>query len=178
MSEDTLPPPSPPLPEDTPLPAVMSPTPPELSTSPRGPPMPSQRLRPMPMPTTAMDWDTTDTDTVSDTATVWDTTDTDTVLDTVTMADTVWDTPVITLARGLLMPSQRLRPMLMLTTAMVDITAADTDITDVDMATHTEDITDVDTDMATTTASKPKKLPSSILHSCSDRISVLSVKRE
>merc|ERR1711997_283625 len=90
----------------------------------------------------------------------------DTVLDTVTMADTVWDTPVITLARGLLMPSQRLRPMLMLTTAMVDITAADTDITD------------VDTDMATTTASKPKKLPSSILHSCSDRISVLSVKRE
>merc|ERR1712121_382579 len=117
---------------------------------------------PMPMPTTATDWDTTDTDTVSDTdtATVWDTTDTDTVLDTVTMADTVWGTPVITLARGLLMPSQRLRPMLMLTTAMVDITAADTDITDVDM------------DMATTTASKPKKLPSSILHSCSDRISV------
>merc|ERR1719211_891189 len=158
----------------------MSPTLPESSTSPRGPPMPSQRLRPMPMPTTAMDWDTTDADTVSDTdtATVWDTTDTGTVLDTVTMADTVWDTPVITLARGLLMPSQRLRPMLMLTTDMVDITATVWDTTDVDMATHTEDITDVDTDMATTTASKPKKLPSSILHSCSDRISVLSVKRE
>merc|ERR1712038_147469 len=124
--------------------------------SPRGPPMPSQRLRPMPMPTTATDWDTT-------------------VLDTVAMADTVWDTPVITSARGLLMPS--LMPML--TTAMVDITAADTDITDVDMDitvadmdTHTED-----TDMATTTASKPKKLPSSS-SSCSDRISVLSVKRE
>merc|ERR1711863_239237 len=127
----------------------------------------------MPMPTTATDWDTTDTDTVSDTdtVTVWDTTDTDTVLDTVAMADTVWDTPVITSARGLLMP--------MLTTAMVDITAADTDITDVDMDitvadmdTHTED-----TDMATTTASKPKKLPSSS-SSCSDRISVLPVKRE
>merc|ERR1712083_808128 len=142
-----------------------SPTPPELSTSPRGPPMPSQRLMPMPMPTTAMDWDTTDTDTVSDTdtVTVWDTTDTDTVLDTVAMADTVWDTPVITSARGLLMPSLRLMLMPMLTTAMVDITAADTDITDVDMAT--------------TTASKPKKLPSSS-SSCSDRISVLSVKRE
>merc|ERR1712241_1662959 len=122
----------------------------------------------MPMPTTATVWDTTDTDTVSDTdtATVWDTTDTDTVLDTVTMADMVWDTPDITSARGLLMPSLLLMPMLMLTTAMADITAADTD-------TPTEDM-----DMATTTASKPKKLPSSILHSCSDRISVLSVKRE
>merc|ERR1711881_402658 len=151
MSEDTLPPPSPPLPEDTPPPAVMSPTPPESSMSPRGPPMPSQRLRLMPMLTTATDWDTTDADTVSDTdtVTVWDTTDTDTVLDTVAMADTVWDTPVITSARGLLMPSLRLMLMPMLTTAMVDITA-------VDMATHTED-----TDMATTTASKPKKLPSS-----------------
>merc|ERR1712088_1212702 len=151
-------PPSPPLPEDTLPPAVMSPTPPESSMSLRGPPMPSQRLRLMPMPTMA---------------TVWDTTDTDTVLDTVAMADTVWDTPVITSARGLLMP------MPMLTTAMVDITAADTDITDVDMditvadmATHTEDM-----DMDTTTASKPKKLPSSS-SSCSDRISVLSVKRE
>merc|ERR1711993_231218 len=133
------------------------------------------RLRLMPMPTMATDWDTTDADTVSDTdtVTVWDTTDTDTVLDTVAMADTVWDTPVITSARG------RLMLMPMLTTAMVDITAADTDITDVDMDitvadmdTHTED-----TDMATTTASKPKKLPSSS-SSCSDRISVLSVKRE
>merc|ERR1712083_157430 len=110
-------------------------------------------------------------DTVSDTdtVTVWDTTDT----------DTVWDTPVITSARGLLMPSLRLMLMPMLTTAMVDIMAADTDITDVDMDitvadmdSHTED-----TDMATTTASKPKKLPSSS-SSCSDRISVLSVKRE
>merc|ERR1712087_407201 len=123
------------------------------------------------MPTMATDWDTTDADTVSDTdtVTVWDTTDTDTVL----------DTPTITSARGLLMPSLRLRLMPMLTTAMVDITAADTDITDVDMditvadmATHTEDM-----DMDTTTASKPKKLPSSS-SSCSDRISVLSVKRE
>merc|ERR1719411_2132519 len=131
-----------------------------------------------------MVWDTTDTDTVldTDTATVWDTTDTDTVLDTVIMADTVWDTPDITSARGLLMPSLLLMPMLMpmLTTAMADITAADTDttdadtdITDADTDTHTEDM-----DMATTTASKPKKLPSSNLHSCSDRISVLSVKRE
>merc|ERR1712241_1645385 len=94
----------------------MSPTPPESSMSPRGPPMPSQRLRLMPMPTMATDWDTTDADTVSD---------------TVAMADTVWDTPIITSARGLLMPSLRLMPML--TTAMVDITAADTDITDVDM---------------------------------------------
>merc|ERR1711881_38691 len=111
-------------------------------------PMPSQRLRPMPMPTTATDWDTTD----------------------------------VTSARGLLMPSLllMLMPMPMLTTAMADITAADTDttdadtdITDADTDTHTEDM-----DMATTTASKPKKLPSSILHSCSDRISVLSVKRE
>merc|ERR1711881_561579 len=161
MSEDTLPPPSPPFPEDTPPLAVMSPTPPESSMSPRGPPMPNQRLRLMPMLTTATDWDTTDADTVSDTdtVTVWDTTDTDTVLDTVAMADTVWDTPVITSARGLLMPSLRLMLMPMLTTAMVDITAVDTDITDVDMditvadmATHTED-----TDMATTTASKPKK---------------------
>merc|ERR1719229_69265 len=124
--------------------------------------MPSQRLRPMPMPTTATDWDTTDADMVLDTV----------------MVDTVWDTPDITSARGLLMPS--LLPMLMLTTAMADITAADTDttdadtdITDADTDTHTEDM-----DMATTTASKPKKLPSSILHSCSDRISVLSVKRE
>merc|ERR1712241_78786 len=118
----------------------------------------------MPMPTTATVWDTTDTDTVSDTdtATVWDTTDTDTVLDTVTMADMVWDTPDITSARGLLMPSLLLMPMLMLTTAMADITAADTDTTDADTDTHTEDM-----DMATTTASKPKKLPSSILHSCS-----------
>merc|ERR1712038_269057 len=158
-------------------PAVMSPTPPESSMSPRGPPMPSQRLRLMPMPTMATDWDTTDADTVSDTdtVTVWDTT----VLDTVAMADTVWDTPTITSARGLLMPSLRLMLMPMLTTAMVDIMAADTDITDVDMDitvadmdTHTED-----TDMATTTASKPKKLPSSS-SSCSDRISVLSVKRE
>merc|ERR1711997_1125509 len=113
-------------------------------------------------------------------ATVWDTADTDTVLDTVTMGDTVWDTPDITSARGLLMPSLLLMPMPMLTTAMVDITAADTDTTDADT-----DITDADTDihtedmdMATTTASKPKKLPSTILHSCSDRISVLSVKRE
>merc|ERR1712141_922320 len=132
------------------------------------------RLRLMPMPTMATDWDTTDADTVSDTdtVTVWDTTDTDTVLDTVAMADTVWDTPVITSARGLLMPSQGLMLMPMLTTAMVDITAVDTDITVADMATHTED-----TDMATTTASKPKKLPSSS-SSCSDRISVLSVKRE
>merc|ERR1711953_1308686 len=148
-----------------PPPAVTSPTLPESSTSPRGPPMPSQRLRPMPMPTTATDWDTTDADTV------WDT---DTVLDTV-MVDTVWDTPDITSARGLLMPSLllMLMPMPMLTTAMADITAADTDITDADTDTHTEDM-----DMATTTASKPKKLPSSILHSCSDRISVLSVKRE
>merc|ERR1712141_401316 len=111
--------------------------------------MPSQRLRLMPMLTTA------------------------------TVLDTVWDTPVITSARGLLMPSLRLMLMPMLTMAMVDITAVDTDITDVDMditvadmATHTED-----TDMATTTASKPKKLPSSS-SSCSDRISVLSVKRE
>merc|ERR1712186_126494 len=137
----------------------MSPTLPESSTSPRGPPMPSQRLRLMPMPTTA----------------------TDTVLDTV-MVDTVWDTPDITSARGLLMPSLllMLMPMPMLTTAMADITAADTDTTDADTDiadadtdTHTEDM-----DMATTTASKPKKLPSSILHSCSDRISVLSVKRE
>merc|ERR1712087_395282 len=143
--------------------------------------MPSQRLRLMPMPTMATDWDTTDADTVSDTdtVTVWDTTDTDTVLDTVAMADTVWDTPIITSARGLLMPSLRLLMLMpMLTTAMVDITAADTDITDVDMditvadmATHTEDM-----DMDTTTASKPKKLPSSS-SSCSDRISVLSVKR-
>merc|ERR1712141_686582 len=117
------------------------------------------RLRLMPMLTTATDWDTTDADTVSDTdtVTVWDTTDTDTVLDTVAMADTVWDTPVITSARGLLMPSLRLMLMPMLTTAMVDITAVDTDIT-------------------TTMASKPKKLPSSS-SSCSDRISVLSVKR-
>merc|ERR1711997_1238606 len=113
-------------------------------------------------------------------ATVWDTADTDTVLDTVTMADTVWDTPDITLARGLLMPSLLLMLMPMLTTAMADIMAADTDttdadtdITDADTDTHTEDM-----DMATTTASKPKKLPSSNLHSCSDRISVLSVKRE
>merc|ERR1719361_3000768 len=144
-----LPPPSPPLLEDTLPPAVMSPTPPESSMSLRGPPMPSQRLRLMPMPTMATDWDTTDADTVSDTdtVTVWDTTDTDTVLDTVAMADTVWDTPVITSARGLLMPSLRLRLMPMLTTAMVDITAADTDITDVDMDitvadmdTHTEDM--------------------------------------
>merc|ERR1711997_870714 len=138
----------------------------------------------MPMPTMATDWDTTDADTVSDTdtATVWDTTDTDTVLDTVLMVDTVWDTPDITSARGLLMPSLllMLMPMPMLTTAMADIMAADTDttdadtdITDADTDTHTEDM-----DMATTTASKPKKLPSSILHSCSDRISVLSVKRE
>merc|ERR1719229_1202078 len=128
--------------------------------------MPSQRLRPMPMPTTATDWDTTDADTVLDTV----------------MVDTVWDTPDITSARGLLMPSLllMLMPMPMLTTAMADITAADTDttdadtdITDADTDTHTEDM-----DMATTTASKPKKLPSSILHSCSDRISVLSVKRE
>merc|ERR1712158_221228 len=130
--------------------------------------MPSQRLRLMPMPTMATDWDTTDADTMGDT---------DTVLDTVAMADTVWDTPTITSARGLLMPSLRLMLMPMLTTAMVDIMAADTDITDVDMDitvadmdTHTED-----TDMATTTASKPKKLPSSS-SSCSDRISVLSVK--
>merc|ERR1711878_53788 len=107
--------------------------------------------------------------------TVWDTTDTDTVLDTVLMADTGWDTPDITSARGLLMPSLllMLMPMPMLTTAMADITAADTDTTDADTDTHTEDM-----DMATATASKPKKLPSSILHSCSDRISVLSVKRE
>merc|ERR1719412_238524 len=101
----------------------------------------------MPMPTTATDWDTTDTDTVSDTdtVTVWDTTD----LDTVAMADTVWDTPVITSARGLLMPSLRLMLMPMLTTAMVDITAADTDITDVDMdiTVADTDITDVDMDI-------------------------------
>merc|ERR1711992_405139 len=103
----------------------------------------------------------------------WDTTDADTVWDTDT--DTVWDTTDITSARGLLMPSLllMLMPMPMLTTAMADITDADTDITDADTDTHTEDM-----DMATTTASKPKKLPSSILHSCSDRISVLSVKRE
>merc|ERR1712129_623598 len=68
------------------------------------------------------------------TDTVWDTTDTDTVWDIVATTDT--DIPVLTVmptttARGPLMPSPMLKPLLTMvdTTVMVD-TAVDTDTVD------------------------------------------------
>merc|ERR1719402_901714 len=124
ISEDSLPPPSPPFPEATLPLAVMWPTPLEWSMSPRGPLMPSPSPRPMltPMPTTAMVWDTTVMDTATDTVSVTDPLDTAALamgLVTVTgttVTVTVWDTTVTTVARGPLMLSQKLMLMPMLTT--------------------------------------------------------------
>merc|ERR1719273_747014 len=86
-------------------------------TSARGPLMPNPRL--MLMPLLMLTTDTTAVDTVMDTDTVSDMAVTTDMVDTLMlMVDTV------TSARGPLMPSPRLMPLLMLTT---DTTAVDTD---------------------------------------------------
>merc|ERR1711993_184542 len=109
-------------------------------TSARGPLMPNPRL--MLMPLLMLTTDTTAVDTVTDTVsdmldTVVTTVDTTDIPDML-MVDTV------TSARGPLMPSPRLMPLLMLTT---DTTAVDTDtVMDTDTVS-TVDTTDmVDTD--------------------------------
>merc|ERR1712184_159386 len=87
-------------------------------TSARGPLMPNPPLMPLLMLTT----DTTAVDTVTDT--VSDMLDTvDTTVDTTDIPDMLM-VDTVTSARGPLMPSPRLMPLLMLTT---DTTAVDTD---------------------------------------------------
>merc|ERR1711994_1237809 len=111
-------------------------------TSARGLLMPSPRL--MPMPLLMLTTDTTAVDTVTDTVldmldTVVTTVDTTDIPDML-MVDTV------TSARGPLMPSPRLMPLLMLTT---DTTAVDTvtdmDVTMVDTTDTPDTLTAVDT---------------------------------
>merc|ERR1719244_268184 len=96
------------------------------------------------MPLLMLTTDTTAVDTVTDT-------DLDTVDTTVDTTDTPMpDTDTVTLARGLLMPSPRLMPLLMLTT---DTTAMDTDTVMAVTTVDTTDTLDTDTDtvMAVTT---------------------------
>merc|ERR1719456_382224 len=88
----------------------------DFVSSARGPLMPNPRL--MLMPLLMLTTDTTAVDTVTDT-------DLDMAVTTVDTTDfPMPDTDTVTLARGLLMPSPRLMPLLMLTT---DTTAVDTD---------------------------------------------------
>merc|ERR1719273_2923169 len=96
-------------------------------TSARGPLMPNPRL--MLMPLLMLTTDTTAVDTVTDT--VSDMLDTvDTTVDTTDTPDMLM-VDTVTSARGPLMPSPRLMPLLMLTT---DTTAVDMDTdTDTDM---------------------------------------------
>merc|ERR1719400_1911598 len=83
--------------------------------------MPNPRL--MPMPLLMLTTDTTAVDTVTDMVS-------DTAVTTVDTMDTpMLDTDTVTSARGPLMPSPRLMPLLMLTT---DTTAVDTDTPDTD----------------------------------------------
>merc|ERR1711994_1228687 len=110
-------------------------------TSARGPLMPSPRL--MPMPLLMLTTDTTAVDTVTDT--VLDMLDTvGTTVDTTDIPDMLM-VDTVTSARGPLMPSPRLMPLLMLTT---DTTAVDT-VTDMDVTmVDTTDTPDTDTVMA------------------------------
>merc|ERR1712241_1451028 len=83
--------------------------------------------------------DTTAVDTVTDTVS-------DTAVTTVDTMDTpMLDTDTVTLARGPLMPSPRLMPLLMLTT---DTTAVDTDTVMAVTMVDTTDTPDTDTVMA------------------------------
>merc|ERR1739848_963975 len=109
-------------------------------TSARGPLMPNPRL--MLMPLLMLTTDTTAVDTVMDTDTVSDMAVTTDMVDTLMlMVDTV------TSARGPLMPSPRLMPLLMLGT---DTTAMDT-VTDMDVTmVDTTDTPDTDTAVDTT----------------------------
>merc|ERR1712241_623629 len=100
----------------------------------RGPLMPNPRL--MLMPLLMLTTDTTAVDTVTDTVS-------DTAVTTVDTTDTLMlDTDTVTAARGPLMPSLRLMPLLMLTT---DTTAVDTVTPDMDMVMAvTTDTVDMD----------------------------------
>merc|ERR1711997_379011 len=100
--------------------------------------MPNPRLMPLLMLTT----DTTAVDTVMDTDTVSDMAVTTDMVDTLMLM-----VVTVTSARGPLMPSPRLMPLLMLTT---DTTAVDT-VTDMDVTmVDTTDTPDTDTAVDTT----------------------------
>merc|ERR1711992_178690 len=106
-------------------------------TSGRGLLMPNPRL--MLMPLLMLTTDTTAVDTVTDMVS-------DTAVTTVDTTDTpMLDTDTVTSARGPLMPSPRLMPLLMLTT---DTTAVDTDTVMAVTMVDTTDTPDTDTVMA------------------------------